>query len=107
MKVLNVEDLSLKVPFEGVERRHLSTEGATFSYLLLRKGSIVPRHHHPHEQITYIPQGRVRVTTPKGMFEMGPGTVMVIPSNVPHEFEALEDTIDVDFFHPARSDFEG
>ncbi len=33
------------------------------------------------------------------------GQVLVIPSNVPHMAEALEDTLDVDVFSPPRQDW--
>ena len=34
-----------------------------------------------------------------------PGEVLVIPSNLPHKAEALEDTLDVDVFSPPRQDW--
>ena len=36
---------------------------------------------------------------------MRAGEVLVIPSNVPHKAEALEDTLDVDVFDPPRQDW--
>ena len=33
------------------------------------------------------------------------GEVLHIPSNVPHEAVALEDTLDVDIFNPPRQDW--
>jgi quercetin dioxygenase-like cupin family protein len=36
---------------------------------------------------------------------IGPGEVLVIPSNIPHKAEALEDTLDVDVFCPPRQDW--
>jgi quercetin dioxygenase-like cupin family protein len=33
------------------------------------------------------------------------GEVLVIPSNVVHKAEALEDTLDVDIFSPPRQDW--
>src|SRR5690606_27759343 len=90
----------------GVLHRHVSGAGATFAWLRLAKGSEVPEHHHPHEQITYIPEGHVRVTTPAGVYEVKAGQVLVIPPNVPHHFLALEDTLDFDIFQPVRQDFE-
>jgi len=33
------------------------------------------------------------------------GEVLHIPSNVPHEARALEDTLDVDVFDPPRQDW--
>jgi len=67
----------------------------------------VPRHSHENEQLTYILEGALR-------FWIGPdeeevmvraGEVLVIPSNVLHKAEALEDTLDVDVFSPPRQDW--
>jgi hypothetical protein len=33
------------------------------------------------------------------------GEVLVLPSNLPHKAEALEDTLDVDIFTPPRRDW--
>jgi len=33
------------------------------------------------------------------------GEVLVLPSNLPHKAEALEDTLDVDIFTPPRQDW--
>ena len=33
------------------------------------------------------------------------GDVLIIPPNVPHEFYALEDTIDIEFFTHVREDW--
>jgi quercetin dioxygenase-like cupin family protein len=33
------------------------------------------------------------------------GEVLVIPSQVPHQAEALEDTLDLDVFSPPRQDW--
>ncbi|HKP12511.1 MAG TPA: cupin domain-containing protein, partial [Blastocatellia bacterium] len=33
------------------------------------------------------------------------GEVLVIPPNLPHKAEALEDTLDVDIFSPPRQDW--
>lgn len=58
-----------------------------------------------NEQITWITQGSVKVTSQGKEYIVKAGEVMVIPSNVPHEFLALEDTIDIDYFTPARQDW--
>jgi unsaturated pyranuronate lyase len=33
------------------------------------------------------------------------GEVLVIPSNLPHSAEALEDCVDIDVFSPPRADW--
>jgi quercetin dioxygenase-like cupin family protein len=36
---------------------------------------------------------------------VGAGQILVIPSNMPHQAEVLEDTIDLDIFDPPRADW--
>ncbi len=36
---------------------------------------------------------------------MGPQDIVVIPPGIPHEAEALEDTVVIDIFSPPREDF--
>ena len=90
-------------------RQFVHGSQAMLSRLVLRKGCIVPRHSHPNEQISYILSGALR-------FSLGPeasaedkivraGELLVIPGNLPHSAEALEDTIDLDIFAPPRQDW--
>jgi quercetin dioxygenase-like cupin family protein len=93
---------------DEIDRRVITGERMMLAHVYLKKGSIVPRHSHDNEQLTYILEGALR-------FKLGPegsevivvraGEVLVIPSNVLHEAEALEDTLDVDVFCPPRQDW--
>jgi quercetin dioxygenase-like cupin family protein len=93
---------------DQIDRRVITGERMMLAHVYLKKGSIVPRHAHENEQLTYILEGALR-------FKLGlegtevivvrAGEVLVIPSNVPHEAEALEDTLDVDVFNPPRQDW--
>jgi quercetin dioxygenase-like cupin family protein len=90
-------------------RQFVTGTQAMFSRLELKKGCIVPRHHHPNEQITYITQGALRFSLGEEGSTVDkvvrPGEVLVIPPNLPHSAEALEDTIDFDIFAPPRQDW--
>ena len=70
-----------------------------------KKGAIAARHRHPHEQIVVMVQGKLRLSVGDGETIMGPDDVVVIPPNVMHEAEALEDTVVIDVFSPPREDF--
>jgi quercetin dioxygenase-like cupin family protein len=70
----------------------------------------VPPHQHPHEQISYIAEGRVHFIIGEGaerrVDEVGPGDMVVIPPNAPHTVELLTESARVvDCFHPIREDF--
>ena len=72
----------------------------------LAKGAIVPEHSHHNEQLTYILEGKLRFYFPDGeTIDVGAGEVLTIPPHLPHKAEALEDTLDVDVFHPPRADW--
>jgi quercetin dioxygenase-like cupin family protein len=71
----------------------------------LKKGALIPLHFHPNEQTTWITQGAVKVVSQGKEFTVKAGEILIIPANVPHEFLALKDTIDIDFFTPVREDW--
>ena len=88
-----------------VQRQYLSGAQSTFVKWTVKKGGTFALHHHSYEQITWIVGGRCEVYSQGKMFVMTAGTVLIIPPNVPHEFVCTEDTIDIDFFAPARQDW--
>ena len=74
----------------------------------LKKGCVVPKHAHHNEQITYILDGALRFRLGADLeqqVDVHAGEVLVIPGNLPHTAEALEDTLDVDIFDPPREDW--
>jgi quercetin dioxygenase-like cupin family protein len=90
-------------------RQFVTGSQSMFARLELKKGCMVPRHQHPNEQISYITQGALRfvlgeegATVEKIVRE---GEILIIPGNVPHSAEALEDTVDFDIFAPPRKDW--
>jgi quercetin dioxygenase-like cupin family protein len=93
---------------DAIDRRVITSERMMLAHVYLKKGSIVPRHSHENEQLTYILEGALRFkigAEGSEVIVVRAGEVLVIPSNVPHEAEALEDTLDVDVFDPPRQDW--
>ena len=73
--------------------------------ILLKKGSIVPEHHHVNEQVTYVLEGALRFRIDGRDITVNAGEVLTIPPDMPHEVEALADTVDLDVFNPPRADW--
>jgi quercetin dioxygenase-like cupin family protein len=91
-----------------IDRRVICGERMMLAHVYLKKGSIVPRHSHDNEQLTYILEGALKFHIGADGAEeliVRAGEVLVIPSGVPHQAEALEDTLDVDVFAPPRQDW--
>ena len=92
-----------------IGRRLITGDEMMIAHVYLAKGAIVPLHSHHNEQITYILEGKLRFTLGDGdgdeTVDVAAGEVLTIPAHVPHMAEALEDTLDVDVFHPPRQDW--
>jgi len=73
--------------------------------VFLKKGAHVPEHHHHNEQVTYILEGALKFAIDGKEIVVHAGEVLCIPSNMPHEAWALEDTLDLDVFDPPREDW--
>ena len=102
------DDMPRQKVTDKIDRRVVTSERMMLAHVYLAKGSIVPRHSHENEQLTYILEGALKFWIGEdGAQEIivRAGEVLVIPSNVPHKAEALEDTLDVDVFNPPRQDW--
>lgn len=102
------EDMPRERLTDLLERRFITGERATIAHLYMKKGCLVPTHTHESEQITYVVDGALKLWIGEGRDQevvVRSGEVLVIPSNVPHGAEVLEDTLDVDFFAPIREDW--
>ena len=83
---------------EQLSRRLITGERMMLAHVYLKKGCVVPKHAHENEQFTYILEGALRFLIGADGAEevvVRAGEVLHLPSNVPHEAHALEDTLDV------------
>jgi quercetin dioxygenase-like cupin family protein len=100
------------VPREQVKpdlhRRLLTGERIMLASVELQRGCVVPQHAHVHEQSTYCLEGCLRLFIGEDRaesYDLRAGDVVMIPSNVPHAAEALEDSRVLDVFSPPREDW--
>jgi quercetin dioxygenase-like cupin family protein len=95
-----------KPQLEGIHYKTLTHgERTSLSEFTLAKGSVIPKHSHPHEQTGYVISGRMTFTIDDERFEAEPGDSWNIPGNVEHHVEVLEDTVVIEVFSPPREDY--
>jgi quercetin dioxygenase-like cupin family protein len=103
------DDLPRERVTDTIDRRIITCPRMMIAHVYLKKDAVVPKHSHENEQITYILEGALRFRVGDDHdareIDVRAGEVLVIPSNVPHEALALEDTLDVDVFNPPRQDW--
>ena len=88
-----------------IDREMVVGERLMLARVFLKKGAHVPPHHHHNEQVTYIMEGALKFAIDGKEIVVRAGEVLCIPSNMPHEAWALEDTLDLDVFNPPREDW--
>jgi quercetin dioxygenase-like cupin family protein len=105
MKLYNWNQVT-EEPLNPMATRQMIHGGSiTIARLRTRKGSIVPTHSHVNEQITTMEKGAMLFVFPTEKIVVRAGESLVIPPNVPHSVESLEDCIAVDIFSPVREDW--
>ncbi len=101
-----------QVPMETVNpmmRRQIITgELMTVAKIYFKDGFLVPMHSHHNEQITQVISGLMKFRLGddgEDAIDVGPGQVIVIPANVPHEALVVGDVIEMDMWAPRRDDW--
>ena len=82
-------------------------EGVTLTHWTFDKDAILASHSHHHEQISYVASGKVRFEAGNGEAKVvEAGDFAVFAPNETHGGTALENSIVLDAFSPAREDFK-
>lgn len=104
-EIISWEKLETEKLNDKITRQMLFGEKAMLARIVLKRGAIVPRHSHVNEQITWIISGALKLIFDDGERILRDGQMLLIPANLPHAAEAMEDTVDIDIFAPPREDW--
>ncbi len=99
------DEIALDKVTEMISRKIVTGEREMVAQIYLKRGALVPMHKHESEQMTYILQGALKFLIDGEDIIVREGEVLHIPSWVPHQAEALEDTFEIDIFAPSRQDW--
>jgi quercetin dioxygenase-like cupin family protein len=105
LRHIRLQDMPVEHLNPLIDRQFVVGDRSMLARIILRKGSIVPMHSHDNEQITYVLEGALKFVIEGKELIVRSGEVLVIPSNLPHSAEAIEDTVDLDIFCPPREDW--
>jgi unsaturated pyranuronate lyase len=99
-------ELDLQAIWDGAAARSVHGERLTLAVVELDPGSVVPEHHHDHEQLGIVLRGEVTFRVGDETRALTAGGTWRIPSNVPHEVHVgPEGAVVIDAFAPVRDDW--
>ena len=99
------DEITLDKVTEMISQKIVSGDREMLAQIYLKRGAQVPIHTHESEQMTYVLQGSLRFLVGGEEIIVREGEVLHIPSGMPHQAEALEDTFELDVFSPIRTDW--
>ena len=105
---INWDEIPLETVNPQMKRRIVTGEKMTVARIYFEDGFVVPMHSHENEQITQVIKGRMHFVfggeQPREM-DLGPGDVVVIPANLPHQATMIGEVEEMDMWAPRREDW--
>jgi len=109
MKEVNffkISDLKPKEVINGSTIKAVANEHSMFTYFEFGPNPVMPKHKHPHEQISLVMKGLVKMTVGGQTKTLKIMEGVAIPPNVEHEAIALEPNTKVlDIWYPLREEY--
>ena len=105
MQHINLSQVEWKEPVKGFKGRFVHSANMTFGYWDVEAGASLPEHSHPHEQVTNILEGEFELIVDGETKTLGPGSVLIIPSDAVHAGKAITNSRIIDVFYPIREDY--
>ena len=99
------DEIALEKVTEMVSRKVVTGAREMLAQIYLKRGALVPMHAHDSEQMTYVLQGALRFRVGGDDVVVREGEVLHVPAGVPHQAEALDDTLELDVFSAVRADW--
>lgn len=105
-RVVRWEDLPLEDVRPGVKRCGYTTDQVQLVMNVVEPGmELNPHSHDDFDQLVYIVSGRANYYIDDVPYELGPGSLLLVPAGSPHYIEPFETTHNLDIFVPPRADF--
>jgi quercetin dioxygenase-like cupin family protein len=106
-RVINFDDVEPISVREKASIRIIAAKTVGMTRINMKQGGRGPHHNHPDEGMIMLAEGQLRATSLDKTWTMNPGDVFVIPSWVPHQLEALVDSVYFEAFGPGSMFFGG
>lgn len=105
MPLVTLDAIDVREIFPGLRARVVHSDRTSQSWVDVDAGASFPEHRHPHEQVVNVLEGTLELCVDNVTHRLTPGTVFVIPPNVPHSGRGITACRVLDVFAPVREDY--
>ena len=106
MPFYRTDDLPATEMLPGVLRRAVYLDDVMLTFFEFEPEAIIPEHHHPHQQITFVISGTMEFDLDGETQVLQAGDGVLIPPDVPHSAVIGHGPCKaLDAWHPVREDY--
>ena len=106
MTYFRTDDLPATEMLPGVTRRAVCLDDVMLTFFDFQPGAVVPEHHHPHQQITWVVSGAMEFDLDGEKRVLRAGDGVLIPPETPHSAVVLDEPCRaLDAWHPVREEY--
>ena len=106
MSFFRRDDLPATEMLPGVMRRAVYLEDLMITFFDFEPNAVIPRHQHPHQQITFVTLGKMEFELDGETQLLQAGDGVLIPPDTPHSATILDGGCQaLDAWHPVREDY--
>lgn len=98
-------EIKTKEVAPGFFSKLIHTSGNTINFIEVKKGNSIHRHQHPHEQYSFVIEGKFELVVNDIPQVLDADNFALIPSNAWHSGRAITDCKIIDIFNPVREDY--
>ena len=107
MTYFSIAELPSAEMLPGIGRQAVWLSGVMLTFFTFEPRSVVPEHQHPHEQITLVTRGSMRLTLAGETRILRQGDGACIPPNAVHSAVILDEPTEaIDAWNPPREDYK-
>jgi quercetin dioxygenase-like cupin family protein len=91
----------------GITRRAAYLDDLMITFIDFEPGAVIPEHHHPHQQITWVVSGSMAFELDGEKRVLCAGDGVLVAPNTLHSATVLDEPCQaLDAWHPVREDYK-
>lgn len=103
--IYDIDSIPVGKSEEGVIQKYFRGLDSLVGFTFVEPETSEPIHSHPWEQVTFVLDGRCQFHANDSTVDVSKGDIFVIPPDIPHGLDTLDEHCTIMFAGPLREDY--